>query len=104
MQSRKDTILKMLETEPNDEFLNYALAIEQEKEGELSVAIETLFLLKKNSPTYLGLYLKLAELLSNSNKETTAIEIINDGILLAKSQKNTKTEGELKVLLMELED
>lgn len=104
MTQRKNSILQMLELEPTDEFLNYALAIELESEGEIELAIETLLKLKLHHPNYLAIYLKLAELYANNGEEEKAIGTANNGIQLAKKQNNKKVEGELNVLLMELED
>jgi len=104
MDNRKQAILKMLEETPDDEFLNYALSLELEKENNLNEAIELLFNIQNKNPDYLGLYLKLAQLLVSNNSTEKSIQVLRSGIEIAKKQKNKKTEGELKELLLGLED
>jgi predicted Zn-dependent protease len=104
MDNRKQAILKMLEETPDDEFLNYALSLELEKENNISKSIEILYNIQKINPNYLGLYLKLAQMLVSTNALEAAINILNSGIDIAKSQKNKKAEGELNELLLGLED
>jgi hypothetical protein len=50
------------------------------------------------------LYLKLAQLYANTNDAEKAIEVINQGIPIAQQINNKRAEGELKELLLELED
>jgi len=102
--TRRDTIEKLLLETPNDEFLNYALALEFEKDGETEIAIEMLVRLNKNNPDYLACYLKLAQLYADENRIENAIEVLKNGIIISQEQKNRKTEGELNQLLMALED
>jgi predicted Zn-dependent protease len=102
--SRKQDILQLVAQEPNDDFLNYALAIEEESEGNYSEAIHILLNIKQRNASYLPLYLKLAQLYANTNDTEKAIEAINEGIPIAQQLKNKRTEGELKELLLELED
>ena len=104
MQDRKQAIEEMLLQNPKDSFLNYAMAIEQEKVGNNLDAISTLKNLKNIDPQYLGLYLKLAQLYLEINNENDALAILREGITVAKFQKNKKAEGELNAVLLELED
>jgi predicted Zn-dependent protease len=101
---RKEQILQMLASEPEDAFLRYALALEYEKENATQQAISTLQALREASPSYLGLYLKLAQLLIEQNLLFEATETLNQGIEIAKSQGNRKAQGELNELLLAIED
>ena len=102
--SRKQDILHLLANEPNDDFLNYALAIEEESEGNYSEAIQILINLKQRNSSYFPLYLKLAQLYAYASENENAIEVIHQGIPIAQHIKNKRGEGELKELLLELED
>ena len=102
--SRKQDIIHLLANEPNDDFLNYALAIEEEAEGNYAAAIQVLLNIKQNNSNYLPLYLKLAQLYASTSETKKAIEAINQGIPIAQQIKNKRAEGELKELLLELED
>jgi len=93
----------MLEKEPNDSFLNYAFALELEKENKTYEAIfiiEKIILLDKN---YLGAYYKLGKLFETISQNEKAKQIYLAGIEIAKQQKNTKTLNELSEALMLLE-
>ena len=104
MDSRLQQIQKMLESEPNDSFLNYALALEYAKANEIKLAIETLEQVIKRDENYLAAYYQLGKYYELINDIRKAIEVYQKGILIAKTQKNTKTLGELNEALMMLED
>ena len=93
----------MLEKEPNDSFLNYAFALELEKEKKISEAIsiiEKIILLDKN---YLGAYYKLGKLFENVSQNEKAKQTYLLGIEIAQLQKNNKTLNELNGALQLLE-
>lgn len=102
--NRKEQILQMLQADAEDAFLRYALALEFEKEANILEAIKTLQALKSSSPSYLGLYLKLAQLLTEINQLAEASMVLHNGISLAKEQGNRKAQGELNELLLAIED
>ena len=88
----------MLEKEPGDSFLNYALALEMEKENRIPEAVALLEKTIGSDENYLGAYYKLASLLLNSNERLRSIAVLNKGIGVAERQKNSKTLSELKEL------
>lgn len=92
--NRKESLIQLLEQTPDDIFLNYALAMELQSEGLVFEAIERLEWIRKNDPDYLATYYQLAALYQTNDKEK-AIEVYQQGIVLAKAQGNTKTEKEL---------
>jgi len=94
----------MLVSEPQDEFLNYALAIELEHEGQLTEATTILQALLKRNPAYLAGYYKLGELLSKAALKEEAVIAYQQGMALAKQQKNPKTFQELRQALENLEE
>ena len=101
---RLQQIQDMLKNEPNDSFLNYALALELAKENNIPKAIEIIEEILKRDPDYLGAYYQLGkyyELLQQSDK---AIATYQKGIEIAKQQKNSKTLGELNEALLMLEE
>ncbi len=95
MNSRIDNLLGMLKEEPNDLFLNYALAVEfvgQEKYREA----ENQFLktLQLNNE-YLPCYYQLGQTAEKLNKEKEALAYYHKGVELAKKQNNNKALNEL---------
>lgn len=102
--TRLNQIIEMLKDEPNDSFLNYALAIEYANAGDTIKAIELIEVLLKRDSTYLGAYYQLGKYYEETERAQAAIDIYNKGILIAQQQKNKKAEGELKEALWMLED
>jgi tetratricopeptide (TPR) repeat protein len=102
--SRKDMVLQMLEKEPKDLFLNYALAMElvgidDYQNAELQLQ-KTLSL----DNQYLPCYYQLGQVLEKLNNNDQAISFYKQGIELAKTQGNTKAIGELNEALWMLEE
>ena len=102
--SRLDTILEMLKSEPNDSFLNYALALEYGKELLIKKAIATIERLLIHDEKYLGAYYQLGKYYEENKQDTEAITTYKKGIEIAKQQQNRKTEGELNEALFLIED
>jgi len=101
---RYHQIQKMLEEQPNDDFLHYALALECINMGQVSEGIAILEKLREKSPEYLGLYYKLANTYSLTGEHEKAVETFKAGIRLADDQQEFKTRNELKQALSLLED
>lgn len=102
--SRLQQIQQMLQDDPHDSFLNYALAIEYAKINEVKKAIELIEALLTRDENYLGAYYQLGHYYEQTEQVQSAIAIYNKGIALAKLQKNKKAEGELNEALWMLED
>jgi tetratricopeptide (TPR) repeat protein len=101
---RLQQIQQMLKDEPNDSFLNYALAIEYAGSGDVKKAIEIIESLLIRDENYLGAYYQLGKYYEETEQPQAAITIYNKGVIIAKQQKNNKTFGELNEALMMLED
>lgn len=104
IMERYHQIQKMLEEQPNDEFLHYALALECINMGQIPEGVVILEKLREKSPEYLGLYYKLANTYSLTGQHEKAVETFKAGIRLAEDQQNFKTRNELKQSLSLLED
>lgn len=102
--SRLQQIKEMLEKEPNDSFLNYALALEYAKVNDLKKAIEIIEALLIRDKNYLGAYYQLGHYYEQTEQPQSAIATYKKGIIIAQEQKNRKTLGELSEALMILED
>lgn len=101
---RKELIFDMLTKEPNDVFLNYALAMEHLATGNFMDA-ETQF--KKVlgiNPSYLPCYYQLGQVNEKLNQIDIALMYYKQGVDLAKSQNNNKALGELNEAIWMLED
>ncbi len=96
---RKAEIIKMLEEQPQDSFLRYALACEQEKDGELTRAVDTLASLQKDDPDYYGLYYKLGQLHELNSAPEKAQAAYEAGILVCERLGQFKIRNELEQAL-----
>lgn len=102
--SRLTQIEEMLKFEPNDSFLNYALALEYAKVNNVAKAIQLIETLLSNDENYLGAYYQLGKYYEQIQDLPKAISTYNKGIDVAKKIKNNKALGELNEALWMLED
>lgn len=94
----------MLKAEPNDPFLQYALALEYEKAEQIHKAVTTLEELKTGHPEYLPTYYKLGKLYELLLNNIAALAVYKQGVLLARKTSEVKTLGELNEAIQNLED
>ena len=94
----------MLKDEPNDSFLNYALALELAKENDIAKAIGIVEEVLQRDPAYLGAYYQLGKFYEEIQDPEKAMVTYQKGIEIAKSQNNRKAQGELNEALWMLED
>jgi tetratricopeptide (TPR) repeat protein len=100
MENRKKWIENMLQSQQNDPFLWYALALEHQKEGENAEAIQIFERLLDSHPEYLPTYYQLGKLYESTGQEEKAIDAFTDGKRLAKKNGDLKAAGELSEALM----
>lgn len=99
---RINQLKEMLEKQPKDVFLTYALGLEylalnDDKNGRLT--FENVIALQED---YLAVYFQLAQLYERIGEDELAIETYEKGMEVAKVQKDLKTFNELKSALEEL--
>jgi Tfp pilus assembly protein PilF len=94
----------LLAAEPEDSFLNYALALEYSNKNELITAIELIEKVLQRDEHYLGAYLQLGGLYEKTAQVDKAKVIYEKGISIAHLQKNRKAKGELTMALELLDD
>jgi tetratricopeptide (TPR) repeat protein len=101
---RLSQLQELLKEDPNDAFLQYGIALEYAKKGNVEEAIARIEKLLAEKPDYLGAYYQLGQYYEAVNKNTEATAVYEKGILLAKQLNNTKTMNELREALQQLED
>jgi tetratricopeptide (TPR) repeat protein len=101
---RKELIYDMLLKEPNDVFLNYALAMEHLSAEEFKEAELQLRKVLDINPSYLPCYYQLGQVNEKLNNNGIALTFYKQGVELAKSQNNNKALGELNEAIWMLED
>lgn len=101
---RKELIYDMLVKEPNDVFLNYALAMEHLSAEEFKEAEAQLRKVLAINPHYLPCFYQLGQLNEKLGNNDLALTFYKQGVDIAKSQNNTKALGELNEAIWMLED
>ena len=99
---RIETIKHLLTENPNDIFLNYALAMEYMSLTDWNASSVQLEWIRSNHPDYLPLYYQLAHVYEELSNSNMAIIVYEEGIELAIKLADKKTELELKSALEEL--
>ena len=102
--SRLEQILQMLKEDPADPFLNYAMALEFAKLGNIDTAIDAIEGIIARDENYIGAYYQLGKFYEQSLQPEMAITTYQKGIVIAKKQNNNKVLGELNEALLTLED
>lgn len=103
--SRIDSLKSMLVNEPHDLFLNFALGLEYLTKSETIGLAEQQFKLVLNyDVNYLAAYYQLGKLLESSERKAQAIELFQQGLTIAKQQKNNKAVNEFSEAIFMLED
>ena len=90
-----------LQSEPEDPFNWYAVAIEY-KSINIEKARAHFEHLLENFPDYLATYYQIAEIMIELELKENAKMILNKGIQLAQKQQNSNTHRELQNLLTNL--
>lgn len=93
---RLDYLQSLLNEDPDDSFVKYAIAKEYEKLDELKTSIEKFEALRKEDPDYVGLYYHLAHIYTEIDETEKALEIYDTGIVIAKKQGDLHALSELR--------
>ncbi len=100
-----DRIAKLKEflaTNPNDSFVQHALALEYIKVGDDNTAKELFQNVLDKDEGYVGSYYHLAKLLERNDKVTEAIAVYEKGMLKAKEAGDQHAYNELRTAYEDL--
>jgi Tfp pilus assembly protein PilF len=95
-------IKEFLVTNPKDNFLRHALALEYLKLGEETAARELFEAILMESPDYVGSYYHLAKLLEKMEERELAIEWYEKGMAAAKQAGDNHAYNELQAAYEDL--
>ncbi len=93
---RISQIKKMLETSPQDSFLQHALALEYIKLGDDAGARQLFESVLAHDPAYTGSYYHLGKLLERAHEPETAMAVYEKGMAIAKEKKERHAYNELQ--------
>lgn len=101
---RIESLLKMLESSPNEPFLWFALAKEYEKAGEQEKAYTFYQKLVEEQPDYIGTYYHFGKWYEQQKQPEKALDIYNRGIEKAKAAGDRHAWSELAEAKMGVEE
>jgi len=96
---RIETLRQFLANDPNDDFSEYALALEFEKTGARIEALSHLEKILLRNPSYLAAYYQTGRMYKAEKNFTKAAAVYEKGIEVAREQGNIKTMNELRTAL-----
>lgn len=101
---RIEKIKEYLKKNPNDSFLQHALALEYIKLGDDGAARTLFEAILLHSPDYIGSYYHLGKLLERNHLQQLAIEWYEKGMNAAKKAADNHAYNELRAAREEMED
>ncbi len=104
MNERIEKINKFLKTNPNDLFLNHALALEYIKIGEEISAYKCFEKNQNTDANYVATYYHLGKLQERLGQADAAIKTYEIGMQIAKAQKDQHSYNELQAAYEDLAD
>lgn len=104
MSKRLPSLLQLLEANPRDSFVLFALAKEYEGLGDTAKALEFYRTLRDADPGYVGLYYHLGKLFEQQQDFDNAVAAYKQGIETARKASDFHALGELQGALLNLED
>ncbi len=100
--TRLEKIRAMLEEDPQDVFLRYSLAMEQEKMGDFEASESGLRGLMSDEPPYVPAFFMLAQHLAKHDRVNDSRTVLRTGIEVARQQDNLHAAGEMSEFLASL--
>jgi len=102
MSDRLNSLLKLLEKDPDDSFLSYGIALEHISKGNYEEAEKYLTSLQKKDPDYVPAYMQLAHVYEKFNFIDKAKNIYKEGIEIARKNNDSHAADEMEDFLNEL--
>jgi Tfp pilus assembly protein PilF len=100
--SRINILKSFLESDPNDSFSRYALALEYVKAGQHDDAVREFETVRTKDPDYVATYYHLGKLYQQLSKTHEAEKTFRTGITTAAKLKDEHTRSELEAALEEV--
>ncbi len=102
MPTRREKLQAMLTQNPKDAFLAYGLAIEIQKEGDESGAIEQFRQVITDHPDYQAAYFQLGQMLASLGRVDEARQTVESGVLAARRMGDSHAAAEMEGFLLTL--
>ncbi len=93
--TRMEQLREMLQAEPDDAFLNYALALELDKNEQHDESLVLFEKLTEFDPPYVPAFFMAGQMLSRLDRNDEAKNFLTQGIQEAQKQGNSHAAGEM---------
>lgn len=103
MPSRRDKLLNMLKSSPDDPFLYYGLAMEDRAGGDLPAALLGLQKVLELDADYVAAYFHQGQVLAEQGQHDRAREVLTAGIEVAARLSDQHAVQEMTAFLQELQ-
>ncbi len=102
--NRLDKLRNMLADEPDDVFLNYALALELDKSEQYDESLDLFNRLTRRNPPYVPAFFMAAQMLNRLDRSDEARQFLQRGVQEATAQGNDHAAAEMREFLDMLGD
>src|SRR5438552_3678217 len=100
--TRREKLEAMLQEDPDDSFLKYAVAMQCATEGDEPAGIRHLEELLERDPHYVPAYFQAAQLLAKGSDIERSKQLLTHGIAVAHTAGDDHAEGEMRGFLEQL--
>jgi len=97
--SRREQLQQMLEADPDDVFLNYALAKSLVEEGEIEAGKQRFHRTLQLDADHVASYFQLAQVLAGEGETEEARRTITQGLAVARKVRDAHAEMEMTEFL-----
>ncbi|MEW6773246.1 MAG: tetratricopeptide repeat protein [Bacteroidota bacterium] len=104
MISRKDEIIEMLKKEPDDVFLNYALAMEYLAENNEHRALQQFEKVLQLDNSHIAAYYQCGMIYFNLNNKEKSLEYLRKGLDIARQKNDLKNIAEFQSAITNIEN
>ncbi len=101
--SRVKKLKAFLDTDPDDSFSRFALALEYIKAGDNHTALQYFEYIRDHDPEYVGVYYHLGKLYQSIGNPEKALKTFTTGITAAQKVHDLHAASELEQAIDELE-
>jgi predicted Zn-dependent protease len=100
--SRREQLEELLKSDPDDVFLQYALALEFVSAGDADEGLKRLANVNDQHPDYVAAYFQRGQVLAGQDRSDEAREILTRGVTVARQVGDAHAEGEMNEFLATL--
>ena len=100
--TRREQLEELLKADPDDVFLNYALALACISEGNAETGLRHLQQVIDDNPDYVAAYFQQGQVLAERGESQAAREIVTSGIEAARRTGDGHAESEMTAFLESL--